>query len=136
MTVSGFAGKISRWRIQAAGFVTLCTVALLAPAPLLAETGEPEKWELKFGFIKLTDMAPLAVAYENGYFEDEGLYVRLEAQANWKVLYDRVASGELDGAHMLAPMPLGAATGITGSTAIIAPFTLSYNGAAITVSNA
>src|SRR5690554_8148221 len=80
MTVSGFAGKISRWRIQAAGFVTLCTVALLAPAPLLAETGEPEKWELKFGFIKLTDMAPLAVAYENGYFEDEGLYGRLEAQ--------------------------------------------------------
>ena len=25
--------------------------------------GEPEKEELKFGFIKLTDMAPLAIAY-------------------------------------------------------------------------
>ena len=29
-----------------------------------------EKDELTIGFIKLTDMAPLAVAYENGYFED------------------------------------------------------------------
>ena len=47
-----------------------------------AELGPPEKDELKFGFIKLTDMAPIAVAYENGYFEDEGLYVTVEAQAN------------------------------------------------------
>ncbi len=64
-----------------------------------------EKEELKFGFINLTDMAPLAVAYEKGYFEDEGLFVTLEPQANWKVLLDRVITGELDGAHMLAGQP-------------------------------
>ena len=57
-----------------------------------------EKEELKFGFIKLTDMAPLAIAYEKHFFEDEGLYVTLEPQANWKVLLDRVIDGELDGA--------------------------------------
>lgn len=101
-----------------------------------AAVGKPEKWELKFGFIKLTDMVPLAVAYEKGYFEDEGLFVTLEAQANWKVLFDRVVSGELDGAHMLAPMPLGSATGVITKAEIISPFTLSYNGAGITVSNA
>jgi len=39
-----------------------------------------EKEELTFGFIKLTDMAPIAIAYENGYFEDEGIYVTIEAQ--------------------------------------------------------
>ena len=71
----------------------------------------PEKEELKFGFIKLTDMAPLAIAYEKGFFEDEGLYVTLEAQANWKVLLDRVIDGQLDGAHMLAGQPLGATIG-------------------------
>ena len=76
-----------------------------------AETEGLEKEDLKFGFIKLTDMAPLAIAYEKGYFEDEGLYVTLEAQANWKVLLDRVIDGELDGAHMLAGQPLGATTG-------------------------
>ena len=47
-----------------------------------------------------------------GYFEDEGLYVTLEPQANWKVILDRVITGELDGAHMLAGQPLGAAVGI------------------------
>ena len=35
-----------------------------------AEVGYPEKEELKFGFIKLTDMAPIAIAYEKGYFEE------------------------------------------------------------------
>ena len=72
----------------------------------VAAVGDPEKEDLKFGFIKLTDMAPLAIAYEKGYFEDEGLYVTLEAQANWKVLLDRVIDGQLDGAHMLAGQPL------------------------------
>ena len=68
-----------------------------------------EKTELTFGFIKLTDMAPLAIAYEKGFFEDEGLYVTLEPQANWKVLLDRVIDGELSGAHMLAGQPLATA---------------------------
>ncbi len=112
----------------------LCVCALLVSIQATA-SDMPEKWELKFGFIKLTDMVPLAVAYEKGFFEDEDLTVTLEAQANWKVLFDRVSSGELDGAHMLAPMPLGTATGALGSTPIITPFTMSYNGAAITVSN-
>lgn len=100
-----------------------------------AEIGPPEKEGLKLGFIKLTDMAPLAIAYEKGFFEDEGLYVTLEAQSNWKVLFDGVVSGVLDGAHMLAPMPLVAATGVSNSAQVVAPMTLSYNGAAITVSS-
>ncbi|MGH6620281.1 MAG: ABC transporter substrate-binding protein, partial [Alphaproteobacteria bacterium] len=58
---------------------------MAAAAPASAADLALEKDELKFGFIKLTDMAPLAVAYEKGYFEDEGLYVTLEPQANWKV---------------------------------------------------
>ena len=86
---------------------TLLGAALLS-SQAAAEVGAPEKEELKLGFIKLTDMAPLAVAYEKGYFEDEGLYVTLEAQANWKVLLDRVIDGQLDGAHMLAGQPIGA----------------------------
>ncbi|HCW90006.1 MAG TPA: nitrate ABC transporter substrate-binding protein, partial [Marinobacter sp.] len=70
-----------------------------------AEIGPPEKPDLRLGFIKLTDMAPLAVAWEQGFFMDEGLFVEIEAQANWKVLLDRVITGELDGAHMLAGQP-------------------------------
>lgn len=99
------------------------------------KVGWAEKEELKFGFIKLTDMAPLAVAYEKGYFEDEGLYVTLEAQANWKVLLDRVIDGQLDGAHMLAGQPLGATIGFGTQSHIVTAFSMDLNGNAITVSN-
>ncbi len=106
-------------------------------APAIARAAlKPEKEDLKFGFIKLTDMAPLAIAKEIGYFEDEGLYVTLEPQANWKVLLDRVITGELDGAHMLAGQPLGATIGFGTKAHIITPFSMDLNGNGITVSNA
>ena len=114
--------------------MALSTGLLFNPA-VNAEVGEPEKEDLKFGFIKLTDMAPLAIAYEKGYFEDEGLYVTLEAQANWKVLLDRVIDGELDGAHMLAGQPLGATIGFGTQAHIITAFSMDLNGNGITVSN-
>jgi len=97
--------------------------------------GYPEKEDLKFGFIKLTDMAPLAIAYEKRYFEDEGLYVQLEAQANWKVLLDRVIDGQLDGAHMLAGQPIAATIGYGTKANVITPISMDLNGNAITVSN-
>lgn len=94
-----------------------------------------EKDQVTLGFIKLTDCAPLVLAKELGYFEDEGLNVTLQAQANWKVLLDRVIDGQIDGAHMLAGQPLGAAVGVgtAGDIAVVA--SLDLNGNAITVSN-
>jgi nitrate/nitrite transport system substrate-binding protein len=108
----------------------------LSVAPVGAQDHlDVEKDELTFGFIKLTDMAPLAIAYEKGYFEDEGLYVTLEPQANWKVLLDRVIDGALDGAHMLAGQPLGATIGFGTKADIITAFSMDLNGNGITVSN-
>jgi len=126
-------------RFSISNFVKRAAVALTAltlTSPAAAEMLFPEKDELKVGFIKLTDMAPLAIAYEKGYFEDEGLYVTLEAQANWKVLLDRVIDGELDGAHMLAGQPLGATIGFGTKADIITAFSMDLNGNGITVSNA
>jgi nitrate/nitrite transport system substrate-binding protein len=124
-------------------FIKRTIMGLTAAATLLGTMGAqaaekigwPEKEDLKFGFIKLTDMAPLAVAYEKHFFEDEGLYVTLEAQANWKVLLDRVIDGELDGAHMLAGQPLGATIGFGTQAHIITAFSMDLNGNGITVSN-
>ncbi len=95
-----------------------------------------EKQELKFGFIKLTDCAPVIIAYEKGFFEEEGLYVTLEAQANWKVLLDRVIEGALDGAHMLAGQPIGATVGFGTKANVITAFSMDLNGNGTTVSNA
>jgi nitrate/nitrite transport system substrate-binding protein len=116
-------------------FAFLLASTTMLSSPALAEMLDVEKDELKFGFIKLTDMAPLAVAYENGYFEDEGLFVTLEPQANWKVLLDRVIDGELDGAHMLAGQPLAATIGFGTKAHIVTPFSMDLNGNGITVSN-
>ena len=109
---------------------------LMASTASWAAMLDLEKDELKFGFIKLTDMAPLAVAYELGYFEDEGLYVTLEPQANWKVLLDGMITGSLDGAHMLAGQPLAATIGYGTKAHIVTPFSMDLNGNGITVSNA
>lgn len=113
------------------------SAVLLAGASTLALAGDLklEKDELKLGFIKLTDMAPLAIAAEKGFFEDEGLFVKLEPQANWKVLLDRVISGELDGAHMLAGQPLGATIGFGTQAHVVTAFSMDLNGNATTVSN-
>jgi len=120
---------------MAIGLTASMGMGLLSSPVTHAAVGEPEKEDLKFGFIKLTDMAPLAVAYEKGYFEDEGLYVTLEAQANWKVLLDRVIDGQLDGAHMLAGQPLGATIGFGTKAHIITAFSMDLNGNGITMSN-
>lgn len=115
----------------------LCALAACTAltSPAFAEMLELEKDELTFGFIKLTDMAPLAVAYEQGFFDDEGLFVTLEAQANWKVLLDGVIDGTLDGAHMLAGQPLAATIGYGTKAHIVTPFSMDLNGNGITLSN-
>ncbi len=125
-----------RMSILSLGLAAMMGAGLMAAPAVQAELGEPEKEDLRFGFIKLTDMAPLAIAYEKGYFEDEGLYVTLEAQANWKVLLDGVIDGQLDGAHMLAGQPLAATIGFGTRAEIVTPISMDLNGNGITVSNA
>ncbi|MCB2115581.1 MAG: ABC transporter substrate-binding protein, partial [Rhodobacteraceae bacterium] len=117
---------------------SLLKAALLVTVSATAVSAEPlalEKDELTFGFIKLTDMAPLAIAYEKGFFEDEGLFVTLQPQANWKVLLDGVIGGQLDGAHMLAGQPIAATIGYGTEAHIVTPFSMDLNGNGITVSN-
>ncbi len=134
-----FDGGLTRRRLLGAASALALSAGLGLGLRRARATAAPlavEKDQLTFGFIKLTDMAPLAVAKELGYFEDEGLYVTLEPQANWKVLLDRVITGELDGAHMLAGQPLGATIGFGTQAHIITPFSMDLNGNGITVSNA
>lgn len=100
-----------------------------------AEKLAVEKDSLKLGFIKLTDCAPIVIAKEKGFFEDEGLQVEVIAQSNWKVLLDNVINGNLDGAHMLSGQPIAATIGIGTEAHIVTPYTLDLNGNAITVSN-
>lgn len=106
-----------------------------AEAEQKADVSLIEKPQLTLGFIKLTDMAPLAIAKELGYFEEEGLYVTLEAQSNWKNVLDRVIDAQIDGSHMLAGQPIAAGVGFGRQAELVTPFSMDLNGNAITVSN-
>ncbi len=116
-------------------FNNLSAFALLMGSALPVAAQDLEIEDLTFGFIKLTDMAPLAIAYEKHFFEEEGLFVQLEPQANWKVLLDGVIEGRLQGAHMLAGQPLAATIGYGTEAHIVTPFSMDLNGNGITVSN-
>ncbi len=129
-------------RCLTAAFFAMAAAVIANPQPLLAAPpsgekvySELEKEALRFGFIKLTDCAPIVMAKEKGFFEEEGLQVEVIAQPNWKTLLDNVVSGELDGAHMLSGQPLAATIGFGTKAHIITPFTMDLNGNGITVSN-
>ena len=109
--------------------VTFCTSLLAAAASFAAPL---EKTDLKFGFIKLTDCAPLVIAKEKGFFQDEGLSVEVVAQPNWKTLLDNVINGNLDGAHMLSGQPIAATIGIGTQAHVVTAFTMDLNGNGIT----
>ncbi|MBI1195573.1 MAG: nitrate ABC transporter substrate-binding protein [Gammaproteobacteria bacterium] len=95
---------------------------------------KPEKTEVTLGIMALTDCAVLAVAKEKGFFAQQGLDVRLSKEASWASVRDKVAVGELDGAQMLAPMPIAATLGIGPlKVPMITAFSLGLNGNAITI---
>ncbi len=95
-----------------------------------------EKTELGFGIIPLTDCAPIVVAHEKGYFKKHGLNVTISREASWANIRDKVAIGALDGAHMLAGMPIAATLGL-GAPAkpTLTAFSMDLNGNGITVCN-
>ncbi len=94
-----------------------------------------EKPNLNLGFIPLTDCAPLVVAREKGFFRQQGLNVELSRENSWANIRDKVSIGMLDGAQMLAPMPLASALGDVPAVPMIASMSLDLNGNGITVSN-
>ncbi len=96
----------------------------------------PEKSDLRLGYVRLTDSAPLIIARELGYFDEHGLHVELERQSSWANVRDKIAAGYLDAAHMLAPMVLTTTIGLGGiRTPLLTGLALSSNGDAITLNN-
>ena len=96
-----------------------------------------ERPRLKLGFIALNDCAPLVMAKEAGFFAAEGLDVTLSRESSWAAIRDKVALGLLDGAQMLAGMPIASTLGVGAAPhAMVTAVSLGLNGNAITVSNA
>lgn len=92
----------------AAGLMVAVRAAF--PAGVFAQAAGPEVKKATFGFIALTDFAPLAIAKEKGLFAKYGMPgVEVAKQASWGATRDNIvlggAGGGIDGAHILTPMP-------------------------------
>ncbi len=95
-----------------------------------------EKINLNIGFIPLTDCAPLVIAKEKGIFAEYGLEeVNLVRENSWQHIARAIAEKRLDGAQMVAGMPLSMTVGAGGkpSIPIVTSMVLSRNGNAITL---
>ncbi len=124
---------------------TLAAARAAFPSGAVAQSTGPETKKATLGYIALTDSAPLIVAKERGLFAKYGMPdVEVNKQASWGGTRDNLvlggASGGIDGAHILTPMPYLMHTGkITQNSqpvpmAILAR--LNTNGQAISVSKA
>jgi len=90
---------------------------------------------VRAGFIPLIDAAALIVAADRGFAAEEGLRLELTREVSWANIRDRLALGQFDAAHMLAPLAIAAALDrARPDAAMIAPMALGLNGNAIVVS--
>lgn len=90
---------------------------------------------LRIGYVPLIDCAILVVAHEKGFAERHGLRLDLVRESSWAAARDKLAYGLLDGAHMLAGVPIASTLGLGGPpVAMVAPMALGLGGNAITVS--
>ncbi len=112
-----------------------CASAQFAETPCLDDG--PEVREMTFGFLPLTDCAPLIVAHERGFLGDQGITSSLHKSASWTSSRDRLVQGEAHATHMLFGMPVAAAVGRLGSSQqpLIIPWILSRSGQAITLAS-
>ncbi|MTH99830.1 CmpA/NrtA family ABC transporter substrate-binding protein [Roseibium sp. RKSG952] len=86
------------------------------------------------GFIPLLDSAVLIAAREKGFAAREGIELKLFRETSWANIRDRIAVGQFDVAHMLAPMPIAASLHLTSlAVPMLAPMVLGLGGNAITV---
>ena len=95
-----------------------------------------ESRELTIGFIPLIDCAPLVIAQELGFFEEENIHVTLSKEKSWANIRDKLFVGSLNCAHMLAPMTISVSLGLNRiKVPLINSFSMNLNGNAITISN-
>lgn len=102
---------------QIAGAAALMTAVRAGfPAGVFAQGAGPEITKATFGYIALTDSAPMIIAKEKGFYAKYGMPdVEIAKQASWGTTRDNIelgsAAGGIDGAHILTPLPYLISTG-------------------------
>ncbi len=103
---------------RATAWSAISTIFPMAAATAVAAepVGAVEKKTLNIGYIPITCATPILLGKILGYYEKNGLDVKLHKGTNgWPGIRDKVISGEYDSAQMLAPLALGIRLGASGS---------------------
>jgi ABC-type nitrate/sulfonate/bicarbonate transport system substrate-binding protein len=91
---------------------------------------------IRAGFLPLLDAAILVAARELGFADDAGIDLQLTRETSWANVRDRLAVGQFDVAHCLAPLPIAQNLGLSPLPGrLVVPFALGLGGNAVTVSN-
>ncbi|SNS76222.1 NitT/TauT family transport system ATP-binding protein [Sphingomonas laterariae] len=91
---------------------------------------------ISVAFLPLTDSAVLIAAKAMGFAEAEGIDLGLVRDTSWANVRDRLVYGQVQAAHMLAPLAIAVTLGLSQHpAAIAAPFKLGVNGNALTLSS-
>ena len=110
----------------------------LSSGPAFAQAAPdytPEQPNVSFGFIALTDCAPIVIAHEKGFFKKYGITATVKKGANWAAIRDMLSSGDIQSTHMLFGMPFASTMGLAGAPVkpMIIPWLMNRNGQAITL---
>lgn len=90
---------------------------------------------LSIAFLPLTDSAVLIAAREQGFAADHDIALDLVRAESWATVRDRLVFGQVQAAHMLAPLALAVTLGLSQHpAAIAAPFKLNVNGNTLVMS--
>lgn len=80
-------------------------------------------------YMPLVDAAPLIIAEEMGFAEDQAIALDLIPAPSWSSVRDMLGFGRVDAAHMLSALPVAMGLGLGGMTnSIAAVSVLSVNG--------
>jgi NitT/TauT family transport system ATP-binding protein/nitrate/nitrite transport system substrate-binding protein len=90
--------------------------------------------KIAIGLLRLTDSATAIVAYEFGFFADEGLDVALSVEPSWANVADKLTYGALDAAVIIPPLAVAISLGVRGpAEPLIIPYCVSLGGDTITL---
>lgn len=92
---------------------------------------------LRIGYLAFTDAAPLVAAHELGFFAQQGVRVDLQREVGWATIREKIIYGELDAAHVPAPLLWAMQLGIGSPVCeVLTAQVMNLHGSAITLSRA
>ncbi len=129
--------KIKQWLTNSPKAIFLALIPILLNPTTTQAEAPPEQPKVSFGFIALTDCAPIVIAHEKGFFQKYGIEATIKKGASWAAIRDMLSTGDIQATHMLFGMPFASTLGLAGQPVrpMIIPWMMNRNGQGISLAN-